>query len=144
MNHCNPAAPSLLGTEARTLTRHHAATSLRSTPPSIVGALTGAPNDVRPSPHSTAPISRPDASPVGLAIRGYRCRGRQQVDLFWTGSRADAFDVYRDGQRIATVLATGYTDRLASDGAGSYRYRVCATGTQTRSNEAAVTFRGDV
>ena len=76
----------------------------------------------------------------GLAVRGYRSRGLQQVDLFWTGSRADAVDVYRDGRRIATVEASGYTDRLGRDGSGSYRYHVGVTGTSARSNEAVVTF----
>lgn len=77
----------------------------------------------------------------GLAARGYKSRGLQYVDLFWTGSRADVFDVYRDGRRIATVAASGYTDRLGRRGAGNYRYRVRGTRTQAHSNEAAVTFQ---
>ena len=81
-----------------------------------------------------------ESSIPGLAVRGYRSRGLPQVDLFWTGSRADAFDVYRDRRRIATVAASGYTDRFGRDGSGSYRYRVGVTGTLARSNEAVVTF----
>ena len=79
---------------------------------------------------------------MGLAARGYRCKGLQQVDLFWCAPRADGFDVYRDGDRIATVSAVGYTDRVGCDGSGSYRYSVGVTGTRMRSNEAVVTFRG--
>jgi lysophospholipase L1-like esterase len=82
----------------------------------------------------------PESSIPGLAVRSYRSRGLQQVDLFWTGSPADAFDVYRDGRRIAIASASGYTDRLGRDGSGSYRYRVGVTGTDVRSNEATVTF----
>jgi hypothetical protein len=77
-----------------------------------------------------------------LAARGRSLKGFQQVDLFWSGSRADSFDVYRDGQRIATVSASPYTDGLGRNGSGSYRYSVCESATATRSNEAAVTFRG--
>jgi hypothetical protein len=77
-----------------------------------------------------------------LAARGYRFKGLQQVDLFWSGSRADSFDVYRDGQRIATVSASPYTDRLGGNGSGSYRYSVCEAATARWSKEAAVTFRG--
>lgn len=75
-----------------------------------------------------------------LAARGYRLNGLQQVDLFWSGSRADSFDVYRDGRRIATVAASPYTDRLVRSEPGSYRYSVCAAATGTWSKEAAVTF----
>jgi hypothetical protein len=77
-----------------------------------------------------------------LATRGYRLKGLQQVDLFWSGSRVDSFDVYRDGRRIATVAASPYTDRLGRSGPGSYRYSVCETATGTSSKDAAVTFRG--
>ena len=83
---------------------------------------------------------RPEAPLPGLAARGYRCRGLQQVDLFWSGCGASAFDVYRDGLRIATVSTTGYTDRLERGGAGSYRYTVCEIATGTHSNETLVTF----
>lgn len=84
-----------------------------------------------------SPISIP-----GLAARGYRCRGLQQVDLFWSGSSAEGFGVYRNGRCIAIVSASGYTDRLRHSGSASYRYRVRAITTGTFSNEALVTFTG--
>jgi hypothetical protein len=122
-----------------------AASSDRSQPP-VNGrsTITAPTRRQRSAPRSqqASQASPHHASPVGLAVRGYRCNGLQQVDLFWTGPRADGFDVYRDGRRIATISASGYTDRIGRDGSGSYRYRVGVTGTQTRSNEAAVTFRG--
>jgi thermitase len=94
------------------------------------------------SPQKAALIGRRDASIVGLAVRGYRCRALQQVDLFWSGPRAARFDVHRDGQRIATVAATGYTDRIGRLGSGSYRYSARELVTGLCSNEAAVTFAG--
>jgi hypothetical protein len=86
-------------------------------------------------------MSRQHAPIPLLAARGYRCKGLQRVDLFWSGSRAMNFDVYRDGRRIATVSSSPYHDRLGCDGPGGYRYRVCEAATGARSNEAAVTFR---
>ena len=61
--------------------------------------------------------------------RGYRREGLQRVDLFWSGSSAHGFDVYRDGERIATVSAGPYHDRLERSGSGSYRYHVAETAT---------------
>ena len=75
-----------------------------------------------------------------LVARGSRFNRCQRVDLFWTGSSAGTFHVYRDGRRITTVSATSYTDRLECDGSGSYRYMVLETETATRSNEAGATF----
>jgi len=87
-------------------------------------------------------MSRSYVPTLLLAARGYRFKGLQQVDLFWSGSRADRFDVYRDGRRIATVSACPYHDGLGRTGPDSYRYSVCETAIGTWSNEAAVTFRG--
>ena len=93
-------------------------------------------------PSRSTGLPRPCDIDPGLGVRGYRSGGLPQVDLFWTGSRKETFDVYRDGRRIATVSASGYTDRPTGNESGSYRYRVCATGTESRSNEAVVTFAG--
>ena len=80
------------------------------------------------------------ASTPWLVARGHRFNGLQRVDLFWGGSNADGFDVYRDGDCIATVAASPYHDRLDRDGSDSYRYSVRETATAARSNEAEVTF----
>jgi hypothetical protein len=42
-----------------------------------------------------------------------------------------SFDVYRDGVRIATVLATAFTNNVNKRGSGTYTYKVCATATAT-------------
>lgn len=83
----------------------------------------------------------PDHASIPLLVaRGSRFKGLQRVDLYWLGSRADSFHVYRDGQCVATVSAGSYTDRLRCSGTGSYRYTIRGTDTATRSNEATVTF----
>jgi thermitase len=87
-------------------------------------------------------MDRPHASTPLLTARGYRRNGLQRVDLFWSGSSAHDFHVYRDGERIATVSAGPYRDELDRIGAGSYRYHVTEGATATCSNDASATFRG--
>ena len=86
-------------------------------------------------------MNRPCESTPLLIARGARSNGFQRVDLFWSGSSAHGFDVYRDGERIARVLAGPYHDKLDRSGSGSYRYHVTETMTAACSNDAAVTFR---
>jgi PKD repeat protein len=88
---------------------------------------------------ATATDSKP-VTLIGLTARGYKVKGLQKVDLSWSGSRAESFDVYRDGVRIATVPATAYTDNLNRKGSGAYRYKVCEAETSTCSDQVTVTF----
>jgi hypothetical protein len=61
--------------------------------------------------------------------------------LRWSGITSSGVDVFRNGSRIATVSNTGgYTDRLSARTTGTFRYKVCAAGSQTCSNEAAASF----
>ena len=78
-----------------------------------------------------------------LMATGYKVRGRQRVDLEWSGATSSLVDVYRDGVRIASGIYTqsgagSYTDNIDAVGGGSYTYQVC--GPDSCSNEAAVTF----
>jgi hypothetical protein len=86
-------------------------------------------------------MNRRSASTPLLSARGYRRNGFQRVDLFWNEASAYGFDVYRDGERIATVLTGPYHDKLDHSGSGSYRYHVTEIATSACSNHAAVTFR---
>ncbi len=79
-------------------------------------------------------------NPISLSARGYKQNGLQKVDLSWNGPSGVSFDVYRDGTKIATVLATSYTDNVNQRGSGTYTYRVCTLATSTCSNDASVTF----
>jgi hypothetical protein len=72
--------------------------------------------------------------------RGSRSHGFQRVALFWNGSWVPGFDVYRVGERIPTVAAGPYHDKLDRSGSGSYRYHITETVTAACSNDAAVTF----
>jgi chitodextrinase len=79
-------------------------------------------------------------TPIRLTARGYKVNGRPRVDLAWTGSSANGFDLYRNGRRIADVSGHSYTDRLARRGPGTYSYAVCAFAGPLCSNPATVRF----
>jgi PKD repeat protein len=76
-------------------------------------------------------------NPISLSARSYKQSGLRKVDLSWSESGGTSFDVYRDGVKIAISSNTAYTD-IVGRGSGSYRYKVCAAGTATCSNEATV------
>jgi subtilisin family serine protease len=86
----------------------------------------------------------PPPPPAGfqLTARGYKIKGRQQVDLTWNGTTATRVDVWRNSSRLTTITNnSAYTDAIGIKGAGTYTYRICDAGsTTTCSNPATVTF----
>jgi len=93
----------------------------------------------------TVSISSPVTSTVTfsptLSATAYKVKGNQRADLVWTGSSATTIDVFRNGTRINTVPNTGaWTDLINNKGGGSYRYKICNTGTSSCSNEVQVSF----
>lgn len=63
------------------------------------------------------------------------------VDLRWSGATGSSVEIYRNGSRIATASNSGsYTDQMNKRAMGTFRYKVCATGGQSCSNEAAISF----
>jgi hypothetical protein len=76
-----------------------------------------------------------------LSATGYKVRGRQMVDLTWSGATGTNVDIYRDGNKVATVANNGnYTDNINKVGGGSYTYQVCEADTNVCSNTVTVTF----
>ena len=86
-------------------------------------------------------ISVPEES-GGLVLTAvaYKVKGRQKVDLTWTG--ATNVVIYRDEGDIATLTGSSYTDNIDKVGGGSYTYKVedVSTTPSTWSNEVTVTF----
>ncbi len=79
-------------------------------------------------------------SGITLAATGYKVKGRQKVDLEWSGATVSV-DIYRDGGLITTTANDGfYTDNIDQKGGGTYIYQICETGPASCSNEATVTF----
>jgi len=79
---------------------------------------------------------------IHLSAHGYTVRQLEKVDLSWSGPSGASFDVYRNGNKIATVQASAYTDNLNRTGPGTYTYKVCAPAMSTCSNSASVSFLG--
>ena len=97
-----------------------------------------------PSPTPTATVSptvTPTPGQITLTARGYKVRGRQTVDLSWSGATSNNVDIYRNNVRIITTANDGlYTDSIGGRGHATYTYRVCNAGTQACSNQVTVTF----
>jgi len=71
-----------------------------------------------------APDTTPPSTPQALAAEAL---GYRRVKLTWKASTDDStikYRVFRNGNRIATISGTGYTDRPANP--GTYKYKVRA------------------
>ncbi len=86
----------------------------------------------------TVTVSAPAGS-IALSATGYKVKGRDTVDLSWSGA-SGGVTVYRDGTAVGTASGTTYTDSTGQRGSATYTYRVCETGTTTCSNLATVVF----
>lgn len=76
-----------------------------------------------------------------LTVTAYKLKAIQYVDLKWDGATSNAVDVYRNGEKIATVANNGaYTDNLGKKPSGSCTYRICEAGTAVCSNEVTIVF----
>ncbi|WP_018987758.1 S8 family serine peptidase [Aromatoleum toluclasticum] len=87
----------------------------------------------------------PPAATITLAATGYKIKGKQLVDLTWSGSTAQQVDIWRNGTKIVAGQSNGsgtntYTDPINKTGGGTYTYKVCDAGTASCSNEAVVVF----
>ena len=91
----------------------------------------------------TASATTPD-QPVGaitLSADGFKVKGKQKVDLSWSGSSATNVDIKRDGNIIATTANNGaYRDNIDLKGGATYQYEVCDAGTSNCSNTVTVVF----
>jgi fibronectin type 3 domain-containing protein len=85
-------------------------------------------------------------APAGpsLQANGYKVKGRQTVDLSWTGA-SESVHIYRDGSQIATAGSNPdgsgtYTDNINLKGGGEYVYQVCEVNSGICSNTTQVVF----
>jgi thermitase len=58
----------------------------------------------------------------------------------WRGPSGASIDIYRNGDEIATVQTTTYTDNIDKTGEGTYSYKVCAAALSSCSNRVTVRF----
>jgi len=85
---------------------------------------------------------QPAGGSIDLSANGFKVKGRQQVDLNWSGSSADNVEIHRNGSVIAASTANDgfYNDNIGVKGAGTYEYEVCDAGTSNCSNIVTVVF----
>ncbi len=88
----------------------------------------------------TAPDPEPEPSDISLIVNAYKVKGRQRVDLTWSGTSTNV-DIYRDGAPLdSNVSGSSYTDAINRKGGGSYIYSVCETGTNSCSDDVNASF----
>ncbi|TRX54001.1 S8 family serine peptidase [Thalassomonas sp. M1454] len=84
-------------------------------------------------------VTEPPAGDINLDAQGYRAKGRNKVDLTWSGAATNSVDVYRDNALRTTTANDGmYTDSFRTY--GTYTYKVCDQGTDNCSAEVTVSF----
>ncbi|WP_100658144.1 M12 family metallo-peptidase [Alteromonas flava] len=82
-----------------------------------------------------------EATRAELTVSGFKQKGVQNAELQWLGLSGEQVEIYRDGQRIATVANSGQSvDNIGQKGAGSYRYQVCELAQAACTPEQIVVF----
>jgi hypothetical protein len=74
-----------------------------------------------------------------LTVRGYAYDTGWKVSLKWIGFTSHSIDVFKNGVWYTKTINDGGTQYTFTK-QGTYRWKVCAAGTSTCSNEASVTF----
>jgi subtilisin family serine protease len=70
---------------------------------------------------------------------GYKAKGKNKVDVTWSGAVTASVDIIRNGSlRITTANDGAYTDSFRTS--GSFTYKVCDQGTSNCSTETTVNF----
>lgn len=84
-------------------------------------------------------VVEPPVGDISLDTTGYRSKGKNKVDLSWSGASTSTVDVYRNGSLRTTTNNDGaYTDSFRTY--GTYTYRVCDQGTNNCSADSTVSF----
>ena len=79
---------------------------------------------------------------VGAAItasgNGYKIKGRQNVDLTWSGATGGSVDIRRNGAFVDNVVGNSgsYTDAIGAKGGATYTYEVCEAGSTTSCSDS--------
>jgi beta-lactamase superfamily II metal-dependent hydrolase/transcriptional regulator CtsR len=71
---------------------------------------------------------------IVLVTSGYKDKGLHKALLTWSGATTPRVDIYRNGQKVATVNNTGtFTDHIDLRGSATYTHQVCEEGTSNCS-----------
>jgi hypothetical protein len=103
---------------------------------------------VPPPPPIVVTPAPPAGEQISLTVTGAEKIGgsskhkRRHMTLLWSGAPGSSVDVYRNGARVKVTKNSGkYVNAQNIKGPATYEYKVCAAGTSTCSNTAAVTFK---
>jgi hypothetical protein len=106
----------------------------------VITASVSDSNGASSSSQISITVAQSSSGPT-LSARGYKVKGQARVDLTWNGFSATSVDALRNGTKVMTTANDGAaTDPINAKGGGTYRYRVCSSGTTVCSNEVTVTF----
>lgn len=107
-----------------------------------VRALKGASQSGFSNTGSVTTPEQPAGGSIDLSASGFKVKGRQQVDLSWSGSSASTVEIRRNGSVIdpSTNNDGFYNDNIGTKGGATYQYEVCDEGTSNCSNVATVVF----
>ncbi len=82
-----------------------------------------------------------DDTGISVDGTGYRVKGRWTAEITWTGATSSNVDLYREGNRVATIADSGSTiDKTDLRGGGSLQYEICEAGRSVCSNSVTVHF----
>ncbi len=84
-------------------------------------------------------VTPPPAGDITLDTATGRAKGKNYVDLSWSGASTSSVDIYRDGSLRTTTSNDGsFRDSFKSY--GSFTYKVCDQGSDNCSSEVTVNF----
>jgi hypothetical protein len=74
---------------------------------------------------------------ISLSVNGYKVKGKQTVDLTWSGASGGTVDIYRDGSFLLnTANDASHTDSTNMKGGGTLTYEICEQGSTTSCSDA--------
>tara|TARA_R110002167_G_scaffold8646_7_gene39560 strand:- start:20274 stop:22103 length:1830 start_codon:yes stop_codon:yes gene_type:complete len=84
-------------------------------------------------------VTPPTGGDISLTTNGYFSKGKNKVDLSWSGAVTNSVDIFRNGSlRTTTVNDGAYTDSFKTS--GTFTYKICDQGTNNCSVESSVSF----
>lgn len=84
-------------------------------------------------------VTPPPTGDITVDANGYFSKGKNKVDLSWSGASTSSVEIYRNGSLRTTTSNDGaYTDSFRTS--GSFTYKVCDQGTSNCSSEVTVNF----
>jgi titin len=80
------------------------------------------------------------AGGIDLTATGHKRKGRNVIELSWTGTAGETMEINRNGSVIDSTSGSIYTHVTGDRGSRTYTYRVCRLGTTDCSDTEQVIF----